>query len=449
MRGAEYIPVANIPIVDLGAQYEAAKARREESEERKLAYLNQFKQVRGALSDGLRPAVQQRWDVVDGLLDQGDMSFEGRKKLQQAYKDYSEYTAQGVDFTSALDEREAEVLSNPEKYNLAVLKEIDGYRSVKPDDAFLTNFTLPSLANYTKYQGKKMSSSAMAETIYSNLKAFDGLDVIRNADGTLNEVAFNDAINAQYIGLNSEQLDAIYAEELYALGRLDGNLADSVEVIRSLSDADEKKYLASHAQRTGNRLRNSLSKDVFTREEERAAGIEDFSTKVDIEGKQRIKELNLNNAADAELQRKRLEAEEKAATTPKTNPYALFSSYVNQNVTEAIVDFDKAKMVKNLSDVLPPGYTVTANTNPFKRGAIIIKGGSGDGVRVELFDAKGNRKAKAAVSKEIQRAIFDEIPAGTENPEEDKLLYLSRISNQGALSPAGAQAAPNDPIGVR
>ena len=38
MRGAEYIPVASIPIVDLGAQYEAAKLRREESEERKLAY---------------------------------------------------------------------------------------------------------------------------------------------------------------------------------------------------------------------------------------------------------------------------------------------------------------------------------------------------------------------------------------------------------------------------
>jgi len=149
MRGAEYIPVASIPIVDLGAQYEAAKLRREESEERKLAYLNQFKQVRGSLSEGVRPAVQQRWNQVESLLDQGDMSFEGRKKLQQAYTDYAEYTAQGVDFTRALDEREAEVLSNPQKYNLDVLKELDTYRSVKPDDAFLTNFTLPSLANYT------------------------------------------------------------------------------------------------------------------------------------------------------------------------------------------------------------------------------------------------------------------------------------------------------------
>lgn len=449
MRGAEYIPVASIPIVDLGAQYEAAKERREESEERKLAYLNQFKQVRGSLSDGVRPAVQQRWNQVESLLDQGDMSFEGRKKLQQAYKDYAEYTAQGVDFTRALDEREAEVLSNPQKYNLDVLKELDTYRSVKPDDTFLSNPTLPSLAQYTRFQPKKLSSSTMASTIYNNMKQFDGLDAIRNADGTLNQVALENAVNAQYIGISSEDEDAIVAEELSRLGRLDGNVAEAVEVIRNLSDTEKKNFIKSASQRTIQTLSNLVSKDVFTREEERAAGIEDFSTKVDIEGKQRIKELNLNNAADAELQRERLEAE-KAATTPKTNPYALFSSYVNQNVTEAIVDFDKAKMVKNLSDVLPPGYTVTANTNPIKRGAIIIKGGSGEGVRVELFDAKGNRKAKAAVSKEIQRAIFDEIPAGTENPEEDKLLYLSRIINQGALSPApaSAQAAPNDPIGV-
>ena len=204
MRNADYIPVAQLPIVDLSAQYEAAKARREESEERKLAYLNQFKQVRGALSDGLRPAVQQRWDVVDGLLDQGDMSFEGRKKLQQAYKDYAEYTAQGVDFTRALDEREAEVLSNPQKYNLDVLKELDTYRSVKPDDAFLTNFTLPSLAKYTKYQPKKLSSSTMASTIYNNMKQFDGLDAIRNAESIYVK-------NPRIVSFNSKKVEVLFS----------------------------------------------------------------------------------------------------------------------------------------------------------------------------------------------------------------------------------------------
>ena len=443
MRGAEYIPVASIPIVDLGAQYEAAKLRREESEERKLAYLNQFKQVRGSLSDGVRPAVQQRWNQVESLLDQGDMSFEGRKKLQQAYKDYAEYTAQGVDFTRALDEREAEVLSNPQKYNLDVLKELDTYRSVKPDDAFLTNPTLPNLTQYTRYQPKRLSSSTMASTIYNNMKQFDGLDAIRNADGTLNQVALENAVNAQYIGQSSEDVDAIVAEELSRLGRLDGNVAEAVEVTRSLSDTEKQNLIKSASQRTIQTLSNLVSKDVLTKAEERAADMEDYEAKVKIQGRQSEREIGLRRAADAALQRERIAAE-KEPTTPKVNPYALFSDYVNQTITDDILSADENKMVENLAPSLPPGYEVEASGR-FKPGnTITIRGQKGaDGVKIALpKDLKTNPKSRALVKQQIQRAILDGIPAGTENPEEDKLLYLSRIINQGALSPApaGAQA---------
>ena len=444
MRGAEYIPVASIPIVDLGAQYEAAKLRREESEERKLAYLNQFKQVRGSLSDGVRPAVQQRWNQVEGLLDQGDMSFEGRKKLQQAYKDYAEYTAQGVDFTRALDEREAEVLSNPQKYNLDVLKELDTYRSVKPDDTFLSNPTLPSLAQYTRYQPKRLSSSTMASTIYNNMKQFDGLDAIRNADGTLNQVALENAVNAQYIGQSSEDVDAIIAEELSRLGRLDGSIAEAVEVTRSLSDAEKQNLIKSASQRTIQTLSNLVSKDAFTREEQSAADLKEYEAKTRIQGRQSEREIALRQSGDAALQRERIAAE-KAETTPKTNPYAVFSDYVNETITDNILSADEDEMVKNLAPSLPPGYEVEA-TSPWysKDNIITIRGQKGaEGVEIPLpKDLKTNPNSRALVKKQIQRAILDGIPAGTENPEEDKLLYLSRIINQGALSsaPADAQA---------
>jgi hypothetical protein len=445
MRGAEYIPVASIPIVDLGAQYEAAKLRREESEERKLAYLNQFKQVRGSLSDGVRPAVQQRWNQVESLLDQGDMSFEGRKKLQQAYTDYAEYTAQGVDFTRALDEREAEVLSNPQKYNLEVLKELDTYRSVKPDDTFLSNPTLPSLAQYTRYQPKRLSSSTMASTIYNNMKQFDGLDAIRNADGTLNQVALENAVNAQYIGQSSEDVDAIIAEELSRLGRLDGNVAEAVEVTRSLSDAEKQNLIKSASQRTIQTLSNLVSKDAFTREEQSAADLKEYEAKTRIQGRQSEREIALRQSGDAALQRERIAAE-KEETTPKTNPYAVFSDYVNETITDNILSADEDEMVKNLAPSLPPGYEVEA-TSPWysKDNIITIRGQKGaEGVEIPLpKDLKTNPKSRALVKKQIQRAILDGIPAGTENPEEDKLLYLSRIINQGALS-----SAPADPLGI-
>ena len=69
MRNADYTPVAQIPMVDLGAQYEAAKARREEAELRKLEYLNQFKKVRGPLAEGVRPEVDKLWQEIEKVLE--------------------------------------------------------------------------------------------------------------------------------------------------------------------------------------------------------------------------------------------------------------------------------------------------------------------------------------------------------------------------------------------
>jgi hypothetical protein len=76
---------------------------------------------------------------------------------------------------------------------------------------------------------------------------------------------------------------------------------------------------------------------------------------------------------------------------------------------------------------------------------ITIRGQKGaEGVEISLpKDLKTNPKSRALVKKQIQQAILNSIPAGTENPEEDKLLYLSRIINQGALS-----SAPADPLGI-
>ena len=71
MRNADYIPVAQLPIVDLSAQYEAAKARREEAELRKLEYINQFQQTRGRISPGLLPEVSKYWDAIEESLDSG------------------------------------------------------------------------------------------------------------------------------------------------------------------------------------------------------------------------------------------------------------------------------------------------------------------------------------------------------------------------------------------
>ena len=47
-----FMAVGQVPQVDYGAVYRNAKARRELEEEKKLQYLNQFQQERGAFHYG-------------------------------------------------------------------------------------------------------------------------------------------------------------------------------------------------------------------------------------------------------------------------------------------------------------------------------------------------------------------------------------------------------------
>jgi len=69
-----FMPVGELPVIDYGAVYRNAKARRELEEEKKLAYLNQFQQERGAFTPGLQDQLQMEWDAIEADLDSGDMS---------------------------------------------------------------------------------------------------------------------------------------------------------------------------------------------------------------------------------------------------------------------------------------------------------------------------------------------------------------------------------------
>ena len=117
MRNADYIPVAQLPIVDLGARYEAAKARREEADLRKLEYINQFQQTRGRISPGLLPEVSKYWEAIEKSLDSGDMSLEAKKNRAELYRQYQNVAADAISFNQELNEREATILSDPSKFN--------------------------------------------------------------------------------------------------------------------------------------------------------------------------------------------------------------------------------------------------------------------------------------------------------------------------------------------
>ncbi len=422
MRNADYIPVGQIPMIDLGAQYEAAKARREEAENRKLEYLSQFKRVRGPLTDGLKPEIQKRWDSIEALLEEGDMSLEGRKKLQQQYQDYADFASYGVDFTRALDEREAEVLANPERYNLDVLKELETYRTVTPTAEAFMNMSLPSLSQYSKYTPKKMSPKEMAFSVYENAKNFDALDNFRNKDGSINSNAVKEAVAAQYIGLTDEEIRNIAADRLAKLGRLTGSV-DDVYALDSLTKDDLLRYQEEHMAEVEERLLGELAKDVETSAEKRAAALQDYASEIAIKGRQTEREMRLKSQLDKD-------AEKPSATR---NIYAPLMTFLDNEITSDMFNADDAKTAKNLKSALGKiGFEVNTS-GPFWQEKIAIKSPDGKETIIELpktFDGQSAANFKAQISQ----AIINNLPGENEG---DKLMYLNRLYSSGIVPQAG------------
>ncbi len=428
MRNADYIPVGQIPMIDLGAQYEAAKARREEAENRKLEYLSQFKRVRGPLTDGLKPEIQKRWDSIESLLDEGDMSLEGRKKLQQQYQDYADFASYGVDFTRALDEREAEVLANPERYNLDVLRELETYRTVTPTAESFMNMSLPSLSQYAKYTPKKMSPKEMAFSVYENAKNFDALDNFRNKDGSINSNAVKEAVAAQYIGLTDEEIRNVAADRLAKLGRLTGSV-DDVYALDSLTKDDLLRYQEEHMAEVEQRLLGELAKDVETDAEKRAAELRDYAAKVGIQGRQSEKEIRLRAQMDKE-------AEAPKATR---NIYAPIMSFLDNEITSDMFDADDVKTAKNIGTALSKiGFEV--DDAGFFAEQIKIKSPDGKEVTIDLPETFDGQSADA-FKAQISQAIINNLPGENEG---DKLMYLNRLYSSGIVPQEGGGASAEE-----
>ena len=128
-----FMAVGRMPQVDYGAVYENAKLRREAQEQRKLEYLNQFQQERGAFTPGMQDELQAEWDAIEADLDQGDMSFEAKARRQRMYNSYKQHAADALDYANQINTLEASVLADPTAYTdpAAIMQELRDARNVQ------------------------------------------------------------------------------------------------------------------------------------------------------------------------------------------------------------------------------------------------------------------------------------------------------------------------------
>jgi len=269
-----FMPVGELPVIDYGAVYRNAKARRELEEEKKLAYLNQFQQERGSFTSGLQDQLQMEWDAIEADLDQGDMSFEAKARRQKLYNTYKQHAADALTYAETINNLEASVLADPTQYNdpTAIMQQLEQARAMPLDLNMIGNAVsqLPRLGEFRRFALPEIAPNAAAGMILENLKASGGYQNFYDmaGEGALDPEAVANSVSA-WFGANSlsqEEEDQAIAYVLHQLGGLSGNMED-LSKIRNLDDAQREEYIGLYAQYVTKSLNNMLATDIETAKE--------------------------------------------------------------------------------------------------------------------------------------------------------------------------------------
>ena len=288
-----FMAVGQVPQVDYGAVYRNAKARRELEEEKKLQYLNQFQQERGAFTTGMQDELQAEWDAIEQDLDQGDMSLEAKARRQRLYNNYKQHAADALEYANTVNDLEASILADPNAYNdpAELMSQLEDARNVQvsANNIGLAAGELPSLNEFRRFSLPEIAPNAAAGMILENLKTSGGINNFYDMDGS-GEIDPDSVASSVTAWFNSNSLsqqeeDQAIAYVLHQLGGLNGSM-DDLSKIRNLSDEEREGYIGQYAQYVTGSLQNMLAEDITTEREKRQAELSDYRTKSRIQAEE-------------------------------------------------------------------------------------------------------------------------------------------------------------------
>ncbi len=288
-----FMAVGQVPQVDYGAVYRNAKARRELEEEKKLQYLNQFQEERGAFTTGMQDELQAEWDAIESDLDQGDMSLEAKARRQRMYNNYKQHAADALEYANTVNDLEASILADPNAYNdpAELMAQLEDARNVQvsANNIGLAAGELPSLNEFRRFSLPEIAPNAAAGMILENLKTSGGINNFYDMDGSgeIDPDSIASSVTAWFNSnsLSQQEEDQAIAYVLHQLGGLNGSM-DDLSKIRNLSDEEREEYIGQYAQYVTGSLQNMLAEDVTTERERRQAELSDYRTKSRIQAEE-------------------------------------------------------------------------------------------------------------------------------------------------------------------
>tara|TARA_R110001592_G_scaffold1749_13_gene10402 strand:- start:1330 stop:3330 length:2001 start_codon:yes stop_codon:yes gene_type:complete len=241
---------ATMPQVDFGAIYDNAVAKREAKENRELEYMDSFKKVRGALTPGLKDLGQGYFNKIQDSLNEGDMSVDARRYRTDLYNQYQDVMASGLQYTQELNKREAQVLSDPSKYNSpdVLIADLDDLRNTDITDLSQLDNQLATLPQLNKYKRFNVPTANVMD-ISSEFKRTVNENLFRDQDTGIidpDKLKSSLATFLQTRNLDTEDMEGVYAAALSHQGLLT-NTASDIGLVREYSkDPERAKALTEY-----------------------------------------------------------------------------------------------------------------------------------------------------------------------------------------------------------
>lgn len=272
-------PIASMPQIDYGAAYENAKARKQAEDEYELNYLRQFKKMRGAFAPSVKPQVDAAFATVQELLDAGDTSIEGKKALEQAFSNYQDKGAAAMEFTNAITQNQAKLLSNGDKFTQLpqlMMAYQNLYENPLPDgDIEMAMQNMPKLSNYARYNIKVTTPQDFAMNILGNARTFDPrmTEYYDEKTGVIKPEKVAELVSMNLQNLPPDAYDAIIQ------GQRQGkvmNTIDDLVYIQSMAPEEKSQYIQNFSDQVLGILTNNMEQDRVSESEARAQSEADW-----------------------------------------------------------------------------------------------------------------------------------------------------------------------------
>jgi hypothetical protein len=272
-------PVASMPVIDYGAAYENARARKQAEEEYELNYLRQFKKMRGAFAPSVKPQVDAAFASVQELLDAGDMSVEGKKALEQAFSDYQDVGAAAMEFSNTITQNQAKLLSNGDKFTelpQLMMAYQNLYENPLPDGNIeMAMQSMPKLSKYSRYNTKVTTPQDFAMNILRNARTFDPnmAEYYEEQTGEIKPEKVAELVSMNLQNLPPDAYDAIIQ------GQRQGkvlNTIDDLVYIQNMAPEEKSQYIQNFNDQVFNILTNNMAQDRVSASEARAQDEADY-----------------------------------------------------------------------------------------------------------------------------------------------------------------------------